>query len=79
MVYMSSIHEIRAESGYIEKRIGKKIEDCRAHFDGTIRDRSGILQFMYGGDGLNPKKLIYTKKLEFPFFIDVDLTADILN
>jgi DNA-directed RNA polymerase beta' subunit len=68
-----------AESGYIEKRIGKKIEDCRAHFDGTIRDRSGILQFMYGGDGLNPKKLIYTKKLEFPFFIDVDLTADILN
>jgi DNA-directed RNA polymerase beta' subunit/intein/homing endonuclease len=44
-----------AESGYIQRRIIKKLEDCKIQYDGTVRNAQGrIIQFSYGSDGLNP-------------------------
>jgi len=44
-----------AESGYIQRRIIKKLEDCKVQYDGSIRNaQNRIIQFSYGGDGLNP-------------------------
>ena len=69
-----------ADSGYIEKKIVKKMEDLKTFADGTVRDASGyILQFMYGGDGFEAKHMINVGGLDFPFFVNTKLVADILN
>lgn len=63
-----------ADCGYIQKKITKKGEDANQKEDGTIRDASGnIIQFLYGNDGFNAKKLqtIKYKGADIPFFIDV--------
>ena len=60
-----------ADTGYIQKKIAKKIEDFNIHIDGSVRDSSlNVIQFLYGGDGLNPKMLYYVKGIEYPFFVD---------
>ena len=47
-----------AESGYIQRKIVKTLEDLRVYYDYTVRDVNGnIIQFTYGGDGFNPSKL----------------------
>ncbi|HMP28055.1 MAG TPA: hypothetical protein PKD85_00560, partial [Saprospiraceae bacterium] len=69
-----------ADSGYIQKKIVKKIEDCKTHHDGTIRDANGcIIQFLYGGDGLNAQELIPSNTLSEPFFINFQHISDRLN
>ena len=43
-----------AETGYIQRRLVKALEDCSVKYDGTIRNSLGdILQFIYGEDGLD--------------------------
>lgn len=43
-----------AETGYIQRRLVKALEDCSVKYDGTIRNSLGdILQFVYGEDGLD--------------------------
>ncbi|KAK4191803.1 hypothetical protein QBC35DRAFT_485996 [Podospora australis] len=43
-----------AETGYIQRRLVKALEDAEAHYDGTIRNSLGdIIQFVYGEDGLD--------------------------
>jgi hypothetical protein len=60
-----------SDTGYIQKKIGRKIEDCKAYIDGTVRIGNGrIIQFLYGDDGLNPKFLYVPKGLDFPFFVN---------
>jgi DNA-directed RNA polymerase beta' subunit len=60
-----------SDTGYIQKKIGRKIEDCKAYIDGTVRTSNGrIIQFLYGDDGMNPKFLYVPKGLNFPFFIN---------
>lgn len=60
-----------AETGYIQKRLGKKMEDCHIETDGSVRDANGrVIQFLYGGDGMDPKKLCYAKGISHPFFIN---------
>ena len=60
-----------ATTGYIQKRIGKKVEDQKLVIDGSVRDANGrVFSFLYGCDGFDPKKLIHTKNLEYPFFVD---------
>lgn len=64
-----------SDSGYIQKQIGRKLEDLVSQIDMTVRDAFGrIVQFIYGGDGLSADHLYYvhdTKwKPNYPFFID---------
>ncbi|SCU79800.1 LADA_0B03224g1_1 [Lachancea dasiensis] len=44
-----------AETGYMSRRLMKSLEDLSCQYDNTIRTSSnGIVQFTYGGDGLDP-------------------------
>ncbi|KAJ1979758.1 DNA-directed RNA polymerase II core subunit rpo21 [Dimargaris cristalligena] len=43
-----------AETGYIQRRLIKALEDCMVNYDGTVRNSLGhILQFCYGEDGMD--------------------------
>ncbi|CAJ2500104.1 Uu.00g029570.m01.CDS01 [Anthostomella pinea] len=43
-----------AETGYIQRRLVKALEDVSARYDGTVRNSLGdIIQFVYGEDGLD--------------------------
>jgi DNA-directed RNA polymerase II subunit RPB1 len=43
-----------AETGYIQRRLVKALEDVKVEYDGTVRNASGdILQFVYGEDGMD--------------------------
>jgi DNA-directed RNA polymerase beta' subunit len=69
-----------ADSGYIQKRIGRKVEDLKVMMDGSVRDAAGnIIQFLYGDDGMDAKKLYACKDLKFPFFVNVFSIADKIN
>ncbi|EGC39460.1 RNA polymerase III, largest subunit [Dictyostelium purpureum] len=44
-----------AETGYMQRRLMKALEDLSTHYDYTVRDSfGGIVQFCYGDDGLDP-------------------------
>ncbi|KAJ3327245.1 DNA-directed RNA polymerase II subunit rpb1, partial [Gonapodya sp. JEL0774] len=43
-----------AETGYIQRRLVKALEDVMVKYDGTVRDSLGqIIQFCYGEDGMD--------------------------
>eukprot|EP01080_Neovahlkampfia_damariscottae_P004653 gene4653-8226_t len=43
-----------SETGYIQRRLMKAMEDVTVRYDGTVRDGSGnIIQFLYGEDGMD--------------------------
>ncbi|PSN52693.1 DNA-directed RNA polymerase III subunit 1 [Blattella germanica] len=44
-----------AETGYMQRRLVKSLEDLCLHYDMTVRNSTGdIVQFCYGADGLDP-------------------------
>lgn len=44
-----------AETGYMSRRLMKSLEDFSQSYDDTVRNSSnGVVQFTYGGDGLDP-------------------------
>jgi DNA-directed RNA polymerase III subunit RPC1 len=44
-----------ADTGYLQRRMVKTLEDVSIEYDGTVRDsKKNIVQFSYGGDGLDP-------------------------
>lgn len=44
-----------AETGYMSRRLMKSLEDLSCKYDNTVRNSSNaIVQFKYGGDGLDP-------------------------
>uniref|UniRef100_A0A2R5LGD7 DNA-directed RNA polymerase subunit n=1 Tax=Ornithodoros turicata TaxID=34597 RepID=A0A2R5LGD7_9ACAR len=44
-----------AETGYMQRRLVKSLEDLCSHYDMTVRNSCGdIVQFCYGADGLDP-------------------------
>ncbi|ELR16951.1 DNAdirected RNA polymerase subunit A [Acanthamoeba castellanii str. Neff] len=44
-----------AETGYMQRRLMKALEDLAVQYDDTVRNCSGgIVQFVYGDDGLDP-------------------------
>ncbi|KAG4093895.1 RNA polymerase III largest subunit Rpc1 [Neocallimastix lanati (nom. inval.)] len=44
-----------AETGYMQRRLMKALEDLVTHYDGSVRNSTGgIIQFKYGDDGLDP-------------------------
>lgn len=47
-----------SETGYIQRKLVKAMEDCKINFDMSVRNASGnIIQFLYGDDGMNAIKL----------------------
>ncbi|KAM3959347.1 RNA polymerase III subunit A [Aphomia sociella] len=44
-----------AETGYLQRRLVKSLEDLVLHYDMTVRNATGeVVQFRYGSDGLDP-------------------------
>lgn len=44
-----------AETGYLQRRLVKCLEDLVVHYDGSVRNAIGeIVEFIYGADGLDP-------------------------
>uniref|UniRef100_A0A1A9WT12 DNA-directed RNA polymerase subunit n=1 Tax=Glossina brevipalpis TaxID=37001 RepID=A0A1A9WT12_9MUSC len=44
-----------AETGYLQRRLVKCLEDLVVHYDGSVRNTTGeIVELIYGGDGLDP-------------------------
>ncbi|KAF7263909.1 hypothetical protein GWI33_000924 [Rhynchophorus ferrugineus] len=44
-----------AETGYMQRRLVKSLEDLVVHYDGSVRNAEGdIVQMTYGCDGLDP-------------------------
>jgi DNA-directed RNA polymerase II subunit RPB1 len=43
-----------SDSGYIQRKLVKTMEDLHVEYDGTVRNVNGsIIQFKYGGDGID--------------------------
>ncbi|KIW02246.1 uncharacterized protein PV09_06398 [Verruconis gallopava] len=73
-----------AETGYIQRRLVKALEDCSVKYDGTVRNSLGdILQFIYGEDGLDAQ-YIEKQKVDvircsdevFDSYVRVDVTDE---
>jgi DNA-directed RNA polymerase II subunit RPB1 len=47
-----------SETGYIQRKLVKAMEDMKVHFDMSVRNANGqIIQFLYGDDGMHSCKL----------------------
>eukprot|EP00923_Selenidium_pygospionis_P016284 GHVN01028506.1.p1 GENE.GHVN01028506.1~~GHVN01028506.1.p1 ORF type:complete len:2000 (-),score=433.87 GHVN01028506.1:415-6282(-) len=47
-----------AETGYMQRRLMKALEDLSVRYDRTVRTSDGqMVQFVYGDDGLNPSMM----------------------
>ncbi len=47
-----------SETGYMQRRMIKSLEDLQARGDLSVRDATGnVVQFMYGNDGLDPSRM----------------------
>ena len=47
-----------ADSGYIQRKLVKSMEDCKINYDLTVRNATGsIIQFLYGEDGMDSIKI----------------------
>lgn len=59
-----------SETGYIQRKLVKAMEDCKINYDYTVRNASGsIIQFLYGEDGMDPIKI---ESQSLPY-IDMDI------
>ena len=57
-----------SETGYLQRKLVKAMEDCKINFDMTVRNASGhIIQFLYGDDGMNAIKLENHKMYHIEF------------
>lgn len=47
-----------SETGYLQRKLVKAMEDCKVYYDGSVRNASGsIIQFLYGDDGMDATKI----------------------
>ena len=70
-----------AETGYIQKKMTKILEDLTSSYVGTVNDMSNnIIQFNYGEDNLDAAKLIKVgKKNDKDVFSFIDIKHSILK
>jgi DNA-directed RNA polymerase beta' subunit len=56
---ISGIHCVNtSETGYIQRRLVKAMEDAKINYDNTVRNANGlIIQFIYGEDGMDGCKI----------------------
>jgi DNA-directed RNA polymerase beta' subunit len=45
-----------SQTGYIQRRLIKALEDVTIAYDMTARNMGKIIQFKYGDDGSNPRR-----------------------
>lgn len=50
-----------AQTGYVERRLMKCLENITTHRDGSARDGETLIQFKYGDDGLDAMRIERTK------------------
>jgi len=64
-----------AKTGYVERRLVKVMEDIVVAYDGTVRNANGnIMQFAYGGDGMDPTHVRrYSLDFKGPFAFKMDI------
>lgn len=49
-----------SETGYIQRKLVKALEDCKVHHDLSVRNAAGhLIQILYGEDGMDAAKLEY--------------------
>ena len=54
-----------SETGYLQRKLVKAMEDCKVGFDLSVRNAAGsIVQFLYGDDGMDASK-VETQKLHY--------------
>lgn len=59
-----------SETGYLQRKLVKAMEDCKVNYDYTVRNASGsIVQFLYGEDGMDPVKI---ETQSFPYIDGYD-------
>lgn len=47
-----------AETGYMQRRLVKALEDVVSHYDGSVRNSYGeVVQLVYGDDGMDPAEI----------------------
>jgi DNA-directed RNA polymerase II subunit RPB1 len=47
-----------SETGYIQRRLVKAMEDCKIYYDQSVRNATGaVVQFLYGEDGIEGTKV----------------------
>jgi DNA-directed RNA polymerase II subunit RPB1 len=70
-----------AESGYLQRRMVKAMEDFKVHHDGSVRDTNDkIVQLQYGGDGLDPTVIVKgVRHMNDPQIIDITRLAEKLE
>jgi DNA-directed RNA polymerase II subunit RPB1 len=62
-----------SETGYIQRRLVKALEDVMLKYDGTVRNSlGGVVQFLYGEDGM-AGELIEDQKLEILLMDDLKM------
>ena len=45
-----------SDTGYIQRRLIKALEDIMVYYDGTVRNSRGqIIEFLYGEDGMDSR------------------------
>ncbi len=61
-----------ADTGYIQRRLVKAMEDVRVYYDGTLRNAlGGVVQFLYGEDSLDGRWVEHQKMR----IVNMDLKA----
>lgn len=69
-----------AETGYMQKKAIKKMQDFMTYEDSSVRDcNNNIIQFLYGGDGFNAKHLTSTEGFEYPWVCNPYFVANNIN
>ncbi len=59
------------QSGYMQRRLINALEHLRVEYDGTVRNSIGdIIQFQYGGDGIDPAKSDHGKAVNITQLVD---------
>ena len=60
-----------SETGYIQRRLIKSLEDVKVNYDLTLRNHNDeIIQFLYGEDGLESSKL---EKQNMDDLVDINM------
>lgn len=60
-----------SQSGYMQRRLINALQDLRVEYDGTVRTaEGGIVQFIYGEDGIDPMKSAHGKAVNIDRIIE---------
>lgn len=59
-----------ADSGYMQKKLARKMDGLMADLDGSVRSSGRIIQYLYGDEGMNPQNLYMCKGTPYPIFLN---------